>query len=76
MIISPYHGSLEDIINKDSSTIVALDVVSLDDDGKSHSNSTKTRAFFDLDFTNSRSNSCKIAIHFEYFPPSNYRNKM
>ena len=76
MIISPYQGSLEDIRNKDSSMIAALDVESLDDDGKSHSNSAKTRAFFDLDFTNSRSNSCKIAIHLEYLPASNYRDKI
>ena len=69
MIISPYHGSLEDIRNKDSSTNVSLDVELLDDDGKSHSNSAKTRDFFDLDFMNSRSNSCKITIHLEYFPP-------
>ena len=71
MIISPYHGSLDDTRNKDSSTIDALDVESLDDDGKSHSNSAKTKDFFDLNFTNSRSNSCKIAIHFEKLPPSN-----
>jgi len=76
MIISPYHRSLEDIRNKDSSTIVVLDVESLDDDGKSHSNSVKTRAFFDLDFMNSISNSCQTAIHFEYFPPRNCRDKM
>lgn len=49
MIISPYHGLLDNIINKYSSMIVALDVESLDDDGKSHSNSAKTRDFFDLD---------------------------
>jgi len=71
MIISLYHRSLDDIKNKDSSTIVSLDVESLDDDGKSHNNSAKTRDFFDLDFMNSRSNSYKIAIHFEYLPPSN-----
>ena len=71
MIISPYHGSLDDIKNKYSSTIDDLDVESLDDNGKSHSNSMKIKDFFDLDFTNSRSKSCKIAIHFEYFPPSN-----
>ena len=57
MIIAPYHGSLEDIRNKDSSTMVSSDVSSLDDDGRSHSNSVNTRDFFDLDFTNSRSNS-------------------
>ena len=57
MIISPYHGSLDDVRNKDSTTIDALDVESLDDDGKSHSNSAKTRDFFDFDFTNSRSKS-------------------
>ena len=57
MIISPYHGFLEDIRNNDSSTMVSSDVSSLDDDGRSHSNSAKTRDFFDLDFTNSRSKS-------------------
>jgi len=71
MIISLYHESLDDIKNKGSSTIVALDVESLDDDGKYHNSSMKTRDFFELDFMNSRSNSCKIAIHFEYFPLSN-----
>ena len=70
MIISPYHRSPEDIRNKFSSTIASLDVASLDDDGRSHSNSANTKAFFDLDFLNSRSNSCRIAIHFEYFPPT------
>ena len=69
MIISPYHGLLEDIRNKFSSTIASSDVASLDDDGRSQSNSVNTRAFFDLDFLNSKSNSCGIAIHFEYFPP-------
>ena len=76
MIISPYHRSLEDIKNKYSSTIVALDVELLDDDGRSHSNFAKIKAFFDLDFTNSKSNSYKIAIHLEYFPPSNCRDKI
>lgn len=76
MIISPYHGSLEDIKNKDSSMIVALDFESLDDDGRSHRNSAKTRAFIDLDFMNSISNSCKISIHLEYLPPSNCRDKI
>ena len=69
--ISPYHGSLDDIRNKVSSMIDALDVESLDDDGKSQSNAAKTRDFFDLDFINSRSNSRKMAIHFKYLPPSN-----
>ena len=49
MIISPYHRLLDYIRNKDSSTIDALDVELLDDDGKSHSNFAKTRDFFDLD---------------------------
>ena len=76
MIISPYHGLLEDIRNKDSSRIVSSDVSSLDDDERSHGNSAKTRDFFDLDFVNSRSNYCRIAIHFEYFPPSNCRDNI
>ena len=53
MIISPYHGLLEDIRNKVSSTIVFSDVSSLDDDGRSHNNSAKTSAFFDLDLLDS-----------------------
>ena len=53
MIISPYHGLLEDIRNKYSSVIVALNVELLDDDGRSHNNSVNTMAFFDLDFLNS-----------------------
>ena len=57
MIMSSYHRFLEDIRNKDSSTMVSSNVSSLDDDGRSHSNSVKTRDFFDLDFTYSRSNS-------------------
>ena len=74
--MSPYQGFLEDIRNKDSSTIASSDVASLDDDGRSHSNSANTRAFFDLDLLNSKSNSWRIAIHFEYFPPSNYRDNI
>ena len=69
--MSQYHKLLEDIRNKDSSTIVSSDVASLDDDGRSHSNFMKTRDFFDLDFVNSRSNSCKMSIHFEYLSPGN-----
>ena len=76
MIISPYHKSLEDIRNKFSSTIASSDVASLDDDGRSHSNSANTRAFFDLDFLNSKSKSCRISIHFEYLPPRNYRDNI
>lgn len=74
--MSPYHGLLEDIRNKVSSTIVSSDALSLDDNGRSHNNSAKTRAFFDLDITNSRSNSYIIAIHFEYLPPNKCRDNI
>jgi len=33
--------------------------------------SMNTRDFFDLDLMSSKSNSCKMMIHFEYLTPSN-----
>ena len=39
-------------------------------DGNEQSNSAKKRDFLDLVVVNSKSNSLRIMIHFEYLPPS------
>ena len=68
---SPYQG-LDDLIrNRDSSRIDGSDVVAVLSEGRSQRSSAKTKDFFDLDLMNSKSNSCKMTIHFEYFPPRN-----
>ena len=66
---SPYQGSDDSIRNKDSSGIDSSDVVAVISEGKSQRSSAKTKYFFDLDLMNSKSNSYKMTIHFEYFPP-------
>ena len=68
---SPYEGSDDPIRNRDLSGINGSDVVSVLLERRSHRSSAKTKDFFDLDLINSKSNSCKMTIHFEYFPPSN-----
>ena len=68
---SPYLGSDDLIRNRDSSGIDGSDVVAVLSEGRSQRSSAKTKDFFDLDLMNSKSNSCKMTIHFEYFPPSN-----
>ena len=71
-MISPYHGSNVLIRNRESyemgwSTTVSVSVL-----GKSQISSANTSDFFDLEFYNSKSKSCRITIHLEYFPPSNF----
>ena len=66
----PYLGSYDPIENKDSSGIYGSDIVAVLSKGRSQRSSTKTKDFFDLDLMNSKSNSCKMTIHFEYFPPT------
>jgi hypothetical protein len=61
----PYHMSSELIRNREYATVF----VSVE--GRSHINSTKTKDFFDLVHSNSKSNSWRITIHLDYFPPSN-----
>jgi hypothetical protein len=73
MIISSYQMSSElikkrDSLGKESSATFAVSV-----EGRSHINSTKTKDFLDLTHSNSKSNSWRIIIHLEYFPPNNFR---
>ena len=39
--------------------------------GREHIRSVKTSDLVDLAVVNSKSNSCRITIHLDYFPPSN-----
>ena len=68
---SPYQGSDNPIRNIDSSGIDGSDIVSILLQGRSQRSSAKTKELFDLDLINSKSNSSKMTIHFEYSPPSN-----
>ena len=69
-------GSRVLIRNNVSSGICSSERDGAEGDGKEQSNSAKTRDFLDLVAINSKSNSCRITIHFEYLPPSSRRNKM
>ena len=71
-MISPYHGSNVLIRNKDSSAMGFSTTVSVSVLEKSYMSSANTSDLFYLDFSNSKSNSCRITIHLEYFPPSNF----
>jgi len=70
-MISPYQGSKVLIRNNDSSAMGSSTTISVLARGNSHINSAKTKDFFDLEFSNSRSNSYRMTIHLEYLPPSN-----
>jgi hypothetical protein len=70
MIISPYHDSEELIRKSDSSGMVSSVKLSVVGEGRSQINSVKTKDFLDLDLSNSKSNSCRMKIHLEYFPLS------
>ena len=67
----PYQGSYDLIRNRDSSRIDGSDIVAVLSQGRSQRSSAKTKDFFDLDLMNSKSNSYKMMIHFEYLPPKN-----
>jgi len=69
MIISPYHGSKELIRNNVSSRIISSIVSSKLEDGRSHISSIKIKDLLDSDLTNSKTNSWRMTIHFEYFLP-------
>ena len=49
---------------------VILRTSSVFGEGSRHISSAKTSDFLDFAFSNSRSNSWRITIHLEYFPPS------
>ena len=70
MIKSPYQGSDDPIRNRDLSGIDGSDIVVVLLEGRSQRSSKKAKDLFDLDFMNSKSKSCKMTIHFEYFPPA------
>ena len=67
---SPYQGSDDPTRNKDLSGIDGSDVVLILSEGRSQRSLAKNKYFFDLDLMNSKSNSCKMMMHFEYFPPT------
>lgn len=67
-MMSPYHGSNVQIRKRGSLAKQSSAPFSISVWGKSHNSSTKIKDFFDLDFSNSKSNSCRMTIHFEYFP--------
>jgi hypothetical protein len=68
----PYNMSLELIRKRDSSRKESSTTVYVSMEGRSHINSTKTKDFFDLARSNSKSNSWRIIILLEYFPPNNF----
>jgi hypothetical protein len=72
MIISPYQRSSELIRKRDSSGKESSATFSVSVEGRSHISSVKTNDFLDLAHSNSKSNSWRITIHLEYFPPSNW----
>jgi hypothetical protein len=74
-MISPYHTSSELIRKRDSSGKESSTTFSVSVEGRSHINSEKTKDFFDLARSNSKSNSWRITIHLEYFPPRQLSSK-
>lgn len=68
---SPYQGLDDPIRNRDLSGIDGFDVVAILLEGMSQRSSVKTKDLFELDLMNSKSNSYKMMIHFEYSPPNN-----
>ena len=69
-MISPYHGSFVLMRNKDSSGNESKGSVVLVVQGRSYISSTKTRDFLEVLLVNSISNSWRIKIQCDYFPPS------
>ena len=68
---SPYQGLDDPIRNRDLSRIDGSDVVAVVSEERSHISSAKTKDFFDLNLMNSKSNSYKMTINFEFFPHIN-----
>jgi hypothetical protein len=72
-MISLYYTSSELIRKRDSSSKESSTTCYVSVEGRSHINSEKTKDFFDLARSNSKSNSWRITIHLEYIPPSDFR---
>ena len=69
-MISPYHGSFVLMINNDSLGNESKGSVVSVVWGRSHISFAKTRDFLEVLLANSSSNSWRIKIQHEYFPPS------
>jgi hypothetical protein len=63
--------SSELIRNRDSSGKESSATFFVSVEGRSDINSAKTKDFFDLARSNSKSNFWTTTIHLEYFPPNN-----
>ena len=75
-MISPCRGLRVLIKKRISSEILSSDLDERESVGREKMRSEKRNNFFDLEVVNSKSNSWRMKIHFEKFPPSNYRDKM
>ena len=76
MVISPYHGSRVLMRKRVSSVMCSSKLEGVEADSKEKMESEKANDLFDLAVVNSKSNSWRITIHFEYFPPRNYRDRI
>ena len=72
-MISTYHGSVIQMRNNDSLGNESKGSVVSVVQGKSHISSIKMRDFLEVLLVNSNSNSWRITIQHEYFPPSTCR---
>ena len=69
-MISSYHGSVMLMRNNDSYGNESKGSIVLVVRGRSHISSAKTREFLEILLAISSSNSWRITIQREYFPPS------
>ena len=75
-MISMYHGSVVLMINNDSSGNESKGSIVSVVQGRSHISSEKTKDFLEVLLENSNSNSWRITIQCEYFPPSTCHVRM
>ena len=69
-MISLYQGSRVLIKKSESSGMKSLEQEGEESEGRKKSKSTNTNDFLNLATVNSKSNSWRMTIHFEYFPPA------
>ena len=70
-MISPYQGLRVIIRNSVSSGMHSSEPHDAESEGREKIKSAKTNDFFDLAVVNSKSNSWRMKINIEYFPPNN-----
>ena len=75
-MISPYHGSRVLIKKNISSGIYSSGRDERESEGRKQIKSAKTNDFFELEIVNSKSNSWRMTIHFDYFHPRNFRDNI